>query len=83
MKKPNQCVELDDDLLAKAMQYSTARTKRAVVHEALAAYITGKAEQQRIASYRKRLAPLRERLAKAPIRTSAHTLVRADRNRTT
>lgn len=74
-------IVLDDDLLAKAMQYSTARTKRAVIHEALASYITEKAEKQRITSYRNRLTPLRERLAKAPIRTSAQTLVRADRNR--
>ncbi len=76
-------IVLDDDLLAKAMQYSTARTKRAVIHEALAIYVTGKAEQQRLATYRNRLAPLRERLAKTPIRTSAQTLVRADRNRAT
>jgi Arc/MetJ family transcription regulator len=74
-------IVLDEDLLAKAMQYSTARTKRAVIHEALATYVTEKAEQQRIAAYRKRLAPLRERLAKTPARISAQTLVRADRNR--
>ena len=74
-------IVLDDDLLAKAMHYSTVRTKRAVVREALAAYVTVKAEQERLEAYRLRLADVRARLAKTHIRTSAQKLVRADRDR--
>ncbi|MFH0880849.1 MAG: type II toxin-antitoxin system VapB family antitoxin [Lentisphaerota bacterium] len=74
-------IELDDELLAEAMKYSSARSKRAVVQEALAAYVSAKAEEQRIATYRDRLGGIRRRLADAPIRTPSKDLVRADRDR--
>ncbi len=76
-------IVLDDQLLAEAMKYSTSRSKRGVVHEALAAYVTAKAEQQRVDSYRDRLDRIRRTLAASgPKRhVSSSDLVRADRER--
>ena len=72
---------LDDDLLAAAMKLSSAHSKRAVVQEALATYVSVKARQQQTESYRDRLAGIRKRLAQAPIKTSSRSLIRADRDR--
>ncbi|MBP7829392.1 MAG: type II toxin-antitoxin system VapB family antitoxin [Kiritimatiellae bacterium] len=74
-------IVLDDELLAAAMKYSGARSKRAVVQEALATYVSVKARQQKLESYRDRLAGVRRRLAEAPIKTSSRELIRADRDR--
>ena len=74
-------IVLDDDLIAEAMKYSSARSKRAVVQEALATYVTVKAEQQRTASYRERLASVRRRIADASLRKTAQQMVRDDRER--
>ena len=74
-------IHLDDDLLQQAAQYSTARTKRALVHEALAVYVVTKdAEQKRIRSG-ERLGKLRAQLAGVRPRTPAREIVRADRER--
>jgi Arc/MetJ family transcription regulator len=72
-------IVLDDDLLAEAMKYCAARSKRAVVREALATYAAVKAEQQRIASYRERLALVRRRTADLPLRKTVTERVREDR----
>ena len=74
-------IVLDDDLLSEARKFSKGRSKREVVREALATYVTVKAEQQRVAAYRDRLAMIRRKLAAAPIRTSARDILRADRER--
>jgi Arc/MetJ family transcription regulator len=74
-------IVLDDDLIAEAMKYSTGRSKRAVVKEALATYVAVKAEQQRLATYRDRLAAIRRRLADASPRTPVVKLIRSDRER--
>lgn len=72
---------LDDALIADAMKYSAARSKRAVVHEALVTYVAVKAEQQRVAGYRDRLAGVRRRLADAAPKTPVLKILRADRER--
>lgn len=74
-------IVLDDDLLAEAMKYCAARSKRAVVREALATYVTVKAEQQRIATYRDRLAGVRRRVAGLALRKTAQEMIRDDRER--
>ena len=74
-------IVLDDDLVAEAMKYSTARSKRAVVREALATYVAVKVEQQRVDSYRDRFAGLRRRLADTTPRTPVLKILRADRER--
>lgn len=74
-------IVLDDDLLAEAMKYCAGRSKKAVVREALVTYVTVKAEQQRTASYRERLAIVRRRVADLSLRKTAHEMVREDRER--
>lgn len=74
-------IVLDDELIARAMQYSSERSKRAVVREALATYVAVKAEERRTMSYRDRLAGVRRRLADKPVRTPARDILRADRER--
>lgn len=75
-------IVLDDDLMAEAMKYSTGRSKRGVVREALATYVAVKAEQQRLATYKDRLASVRRRVADVAVRrTPVHTLIRTDRER--
>ena len=72
-------IVLDDNLIAEAMKYSKARSKRGVVKEALATYITVKAEQQRTESYRERLAIVRKRMADSSLRKSAMAMLKDDR----
>lgn len=74
-------IVLDDELLAEAMKYCAGRSKRAVVREALATYVTVKAEQQRVASYRDRLASVRRRIADRSLRKTALEMLREDRDR--
>ena len=56
-------IELDDSLMAEAAKYSTARSKRRLIQEALATYIAVKSEERRRATYRERLVRVREGLA--------------------
>jgi Arc/MetJ family transcription regulator len=74
-------IVIDDDLLAEAMKYSVGRSKRAVVKEALATYVTVKAEQQRLATYRDRLATIRRKITEGASRTPVLQILRADRER--
>jgi len=75
-------IVLDDDLLEEATRYSAARTKRAVVREALALYVAVKREERRRATYKERLQRVREQVAARRIRADAHEIVRRDRERT-
>ena len=73
-------IELDDDLLAEAAKYSSARSKRRLVQEALATFVAVKAEERRRASYRERLEKVRGRVAGASLGVDSRDLIRADRN---
>ena len=55
-------IVLDDDLLREAMRHSRARTKRALVQEALTTFVRVKSAEARRASYRERLQRLDSRL---------------------
>lgn len=74
-------IHLDDELLKRAAQYSTTRSKRALVHAALAAYVVTKDAERKRASYSERLGKLRTQLANVRVRTPAREIVRADRER--
>ena len=76
-------IHLDDELLKRAAQYSTTRSKRALVHEALGVYVVTKDAERKRASYGERLGKLRTQLASVRVKTPAHELVRADRERRT
>jgi len=73
-------IELDDDLVAEAAKYSVARSKRALVHEALAAYVAAKSEERRRQTYRERLERTRAKAGKLRLRTDTRDLVRKDRD---
>lgn len=73
-------IELDDDLLAQAARYSSARSERRLIHEALATFIAVKAEEQLRATYRDRLESVRARLAASRLRSDSRDIVRAGRD---
>jgi Arc/MetJ family transcription regulator len=73
-------IELNEELLAAARKYSRARTKRALVEEALETYIAVKAEEQRQRTYKDRLDSLRNRLSTSKLRSDTRDIVRHDRD---
>lgn len=74
-------IEIDDDLLSKALVYAEVRTKRAVVHEALAEYVTRREQGRQAAEYRKQAAEIRKKLTEKRFRRSSLDTLRADRKR--
>ena len=74
-------IELNDDLIAEARKYSRSTTKRALIEEALAAFVRQKAEEQRMATYADRLAAVRERTATYRLRENPSDILRQDRSR--
>ena len=73
-------IELDDDLLAQAAKYSTARTKRRLIQEALATFVAVKEQERRSATYRERLEKVRARVLGMRLGVDARDLVRLDRD---
>ncbi len=73
-------IELDEALLAEAAKYSTARSKRRLIHEALATFVAVKAEERRRATYRERLERVRRRVAGVRLSSDLRDLVRTDRD---
>lgn len=73
-------IDLDDELLQQALRYSKARTKRAVVEEALRAFVDLKAREQRRLSYAERLASIQKRTDSLRLK-SVIDILREDRNR--
>ncbi|HMB53945.1 MAG TPA: type II toxin-antitoxin system VapB family antitoxin [Thermoanaerobaculia bacterium] len=72
---------LNDELMREAMRYSKARSKRALVEEALQTYVEVKSAERRRRSYRDRLRDLDTRLRDVQLRDSPSDLLRADRDR--
>jgi len=73
-------IDLSDDLLAEAQKHSKAKSKRALVEEALAAFVTMKAEEQRRSTYKERLASLRHRTKAVRLRSDTRDILRKDRD---
>ena len=73
-------IELNDDLLARAQKYSRARTKRALVEEALAMYISIQEERIRTETYKERLEKLRTQLHSQKLRSDSRDILRKDRD---
>jgi Arc/MetJ family transcription regulator len=73
-------IDLDDHLMADARKYSKAKSKRAVVEEALSAYIAMKAEEERRGSYKERLDGLRAKTRGVRLRSDTRALLRQDRD---
>ena len=74
-------IVLDDDLVHEAMRHSRARTKRALVEEALTTFIDVKSAEARRASYRERLHRLDSRLRGLRLRKRPAEVLRAERER--
>ena len=63
------------------MRHSEARTKRALVDEALRTFIRIKTEEERRQGYRAGLQELESRLAVVRLSQPPHEVLRADRDR--
>jgi len=73
-------IELDDGLLDEAFRFSASRSKKALVHEALAVYVATKKDERRRLSYKERLQKVRAETERLRIRPEAHDIVRQDRD---
>jgi Arc/MetJ family transcription regulator len=74
-------IVLNDDLVREAMQYSKAKTKRALIEEALLTLVRVRTEERKRETYLERLAALDRRLARIRLRESPLNLLRQDRVR--
>jgi len=72
-------VVLDDELVREAMRYSKARTKRALIEDALRTLVRVRADEHRRRTYRDRLAAIQDKLAGLAFRESVVDLIRQDR----
>jgi Arc/MetJ family transcription regulator len=73
-------IELNDDLLAEAQKHSKAKSKRALVEEALAAFVAKKVEERRRSTYKERLDSLRNRTKALGLRSDTRDILRKDRD---
>ena len=73
-------IELNDDLLAEAQKHSKAKSKRALIEEALTAFVAMKAEERRRLTYRERLDGLRRRAKSVRLRSDTRDILRKDRD---
>ena len=73
-------IELNDELLAEVRKYSVARSKRALVEEALTTYVAVKSEERKRQTYKDRLRRVRARTSGLRLRSRPHDLVRQDRD---
>ena len=67
-------IELNDDLLAEAQKHSKARSKRALVEEALATFVAMKTEERRRSTYKERLDSLRHRTKAVRLRSDTRAM---------
>jgi Arc/MetJ family transcription regulator len=74
-------IVLDDELIAEARKYSKARSRRALVEEALRTFVEVRATEERTKTYRARLLALEDRLQSLRLRERPRDLVRSDRDR--
>lgn len=74
-------IVLNDELVEEAMKYSTARSRSALIEEALRVFVQSRAAERRRATYERRLLHLRQRLAGVRPRESVLDIVRRDRER--
>jgi len=72
-------IVLDDELVREAMRHSQAKTKRALIEDALRTLVRVRAEESRRKSYQDRLIAVQNRLAGLTLRESATEMIRQDR----
>jgi Arc/MetJ family transcription regulator len=74
-------IVLDDELIAEAQRFSAARSKRALVEEALRTFVAVRSNEEKRRQYRKHLRELEKRLAGLQLKQSPVSVLRADRDR--
>jgi len=73
-------IEMDDDLLAEAAKYTSMRSKKGLVQEALSLYVATKREERRRMTYRERLQRVRSQTERLRGHGDSHDLIRRDRD---
>lgn len=73
-------IELNDELMAEAQKFSSAKTKKALVEEALAAFVTLKTEERRRLTYKERLERLRMKTKSIRLRSDTRDIIRKYRD---
>ena len=73
-------IELNDQLVAEAQKYSKAKSKRALVEEALSAFIAMKTEERRLWTYKERLNGLLAKTIAVRLRSDTREILRQDRD---
>jgi Arc/MetJ family transcription regulator len=74
-------VVLNDALVEEAMRYSSAKSKSALIEEALRAFVTMRAEAARRLTYEERLYKLRRKLDVVELRERPSAVIARDRSR--
>jgi Arc/MetJ family transcription regulator len=74
-------IDLPDELLTEAGRFAHGRTKKAIVEEALRAFIQSRTAEARRKSYGERLRSLESRTGSLALGKSPSDLLRADRDR--
>ena len=74
-------IVINNELLREAGSYTTARTKKAIVEEALTTFVRIKAKERRTASYNDRLAELDRKIEGIRLRKPPSAILREDRDR--
>jgi Arc/MetJ family transcription regulator len=72
-------IDLNNELIAEAQKHSKARSKRAPVEEALAAFVAMKEEERRRSTYQERLSGLRPKSKAVRLRSDTRDILRKDR----
>jgi Arc/MetJ family transcription regulator len=72
-------IVLNDELVREAMRVSKAKTKRALIEEALSTLVRVRAEERKRATYRDRLKALEHKLVGLSLRESSLVILRQDR----
>jgi Arc/MetJ family transcription regulator len=73
-------IELNDQLVAEARKYSKAKSKRALVEEALSTFIAMKTEERRLWTYKERLNGLLAKTTAVRLRSDSREILRQDRD---
>ena len=73
-------IEINDELMSEARKYCRAKTKKALVEEALAVFIAVKAKERRNQTYKERLDRLRAKTSSVRLRSDTRDIIRKYRN---
>jgi Arc/MetJ family transcription regulator len=73
-------IVLNDELVEEAMKYTSTRTRRGLVEEALRTFVEVKSAELRRHTYSDRVRSLQQRLVSVTLRDSSVDLVRKDRH---